>query len=131
MFDSKSIQNRNPTIFPQDGNLFAMIGHLPGPTKEASKLNFNTRFNLVKCCNNRNLTGMFNVKHPKTKLCRPGTKVPFFSKELSSDMLAELIDLFTPQGGNILDPYSGSMSSIIAALRIGRNAIGLEKKGMF
>lgn len=43
------------------------------------------------------------------------------------DMLSELIDLFKPYGGVMMDPYCGTLSSIIAALRISRNYIGIEK----
>lgn len=124
MFDSKSIQNRNPSIFPQNSALYALLCHLPGPSKHGQ---FNTSFHLINCQNSRNLAGMFNVQFPKSPLRRPGTKVPFNANELPVDMLCEIIDLFCPHRGKVMDPYSGTMTTLIASIRTGRKCLGIEK----
>lgn len=124
MFDSNSIQNRNTTVFPQNSALYAMLCHLPGPVKHKK---FNSPFHLVNCSNHRNLAGMFNVKHTKSPLRRPGSKVVFNSHELPVDMLCELIDLFCPHRGRVMDPYCGTMTTLIAAIRTGRHCVGVEK----
>ena len=41
-------------------------------------------------------------------------------------VVREIIRLLSPPGGQVLDPYSGSGSTIIAALREGRNCIGID-----
>lgn len=95
MFDSDPIKNRNTTVFPQSSSLLAMISDLQKPAGICFHSNFNTRFDNVKCTNNRNMAEIYNVPHTKTKLCRPGTKSPFHPNELPLHMLTELIDLHT------------------------------------
>src|SRR5512143_1356648 len=38
----------------------------------------------------------------------------------------ELIELFTKQGQTVLDPIAGTGSTLVAALRAGRNSYGIE-----
>lgn len=42
------------------------------------------------------------------------------------DILAEVIDLFTPHGGTVLDPYSVSISVAISSMKTGRKFICVE-----
>jgi DNA modification methylase len=41
-------------------------------------------------------------------------------------MAQEFIEFFTKRGGNVLDPMAGTGSALVAALRAGRNAYGIE-----
>ena len=41
-------------------------------------------------------------------------------------MAQEFIEFFTKHGGNVLDPMAGTGSALVAALRAGRNAYGIE-----
>lgn len=125
-FSSDSIQKRNPKVFPQNASLFGLIAHLPGRSDFSNK-NFNTDFNLVNCSNSRNCAAMFNIMATKSKLCKPSSRIPFHVNELPFDMLAELVDLLTPNGGNVLDPYSGSMSVAVACMNVGRQCVCIER----
>ena len=41
-------------------------------------------------------------------------------------MAQEFIEFFTKKGGTVLDPMAGTGSTLIAALRAGRNSYGIE-----
>src|SRR5512141_730188 len=41
-------------------------------------------------------------------------------------MAQEFIEFFTKKGGSVLDPMAGTGSTLIAALRAGRNSCGIE-----
>src|SRR5512141_450457 len=41
-------------------------------------------------------------------------------------MAQEFIEFFTKKGGNVLDPMAGTGSTLVAALRAGRNSFGIE-----
>lgn len=80
-----------------------------------------TKLHLMKCMNHRTLAEMFNVQHTRSKIYRPGSEIPFHPNDLQLDMLRELIDLFTELSVFVRDPYCSRMTTLIAALRIGRS----------
>src|SRR5512147_462990 len=41
-------------------------------------------------------------------------------------MAQEFIEFFTKQGETVLDPMAGTGSTLVAALRAGRNSVGIE-----
>lgn len=69
------------------------------------------------------MEAMYNVQPPKAKLSRPNSSIPYYNGELSYDMLGELIYLFSPQSGTVIDPYIGTMTTTIASLKTGRRCV--------
>ena len=56
----------------------------------------------------------------KTKAFRHPTEKPL-------EVMKRLVEMLTPDGGIVLDPFSGSGTTAIACIETGRNFIGIEK----
>lgn len=117
-------------VLPHNSSLFPLIAHLP-VTRDFQNKNFGTPFNFVSCLNSGNFSKMFNFVAPKSNLCRNNSLFPFHNIELPFYMLAELINLVTPHGGTVLDPYTGSMSVIISLMNTGDKFFYVEKNSDF
>lgn len=109
---------------PIDGVLQLVEPPMLSPMK---RQNFFMLFNLADCSNCRSCPAMVNIVSTKSKLCRANLRVPFHANELSVAMMAAIGDLFTPHGGSVLAPYSGSMSISIACMKTGRRCFSIEK----
>lgn len=46
-------------------------------------------------------------------------------------LMAWLVQLVTPVGGTVLDPFAGSFTTLIACQRLGINAIGIEREAEY
>jgi len=61
------------------------------------------------------------------KRTNPNTRVHHTQKPV--ELLGELIKVVTKPGDTILDPFAGSSSTGEAAIKMGRNFVGIEKAG--
>lgn len=68
------------------------------------------------------LTGSNMIRNGRM---RPDKKMHETQKPV--ELMAKLIEVVTPEGGTVLDPFCGSGSTGEAALKLGRNFIGIEK----
>lgn len=64
--------------------------------------------------------------HNTCKVDRPDHPCP---KPLP--LMEQLIGLFTDEGDTILDPFAGSGTTLVAAKKLGRKAIGIEREERF
>ncbi len=126
-YDSTSIQKRKTTKFPQCGYQVALVASVPCDRQKQFEPDFSSGLNAVNCSVERRMGMMFNIVNSKSKLCHKNSRVPILKAEQSVPMLAELMDIFSPHGGLVIDMFAGSLTSAIAALRCGRNIIAIEK----
>jgi DNA modification methylase len=63
--------------------------------------------------------GVYDYPTVKDKLHMTGKPEP---------LMSELVNLFTDSGDTILDPFMGSGTTLVAAKRLGRKAIGIERE---
>jgi site-specific DNA-methyltransferase (adenine-specific) len=57
----------------------------------------------------------------------PNSKGKLHPTQKPVALMAYMVQTYSNEGATILDPYMGSGSTIIAAIRTGRKAIGIEK----
>lgn len=126
--DSNTIPPRETDIFPQDGTDYVLIAQNSGDHSQGFKPDLKSTFSFVDCSNTRRLATMFNAKAPRRKLRKGNTRVPYMTKELSAMVLSEFIDMYCPQNGIVMDPYAGTMTTAMAALRTGRQSIVIERQ---
>lgn len=120
-YDSTTLQDHNTSKLPQQGADYALVSYLP-----SEKATFSPLFSGARGTRKRNLAVLSNVPAPSSKLLRPGSRVPFYTAQKSIYLLKEVIDLFTPAGGTVMDLFSGTMTTAKAALQVGRECICIE-----
>ena len=118
--DSSTIPARDVGLFPQSGNMYGVIVRNPGGDSTSFKPSYKSKFIYVNSTNDRRLSAMWNIPQPKSTLKKGKSRVPHNPNELSVNMLCELIDLFVPPSGNLIDPYGGTINTGVASIRTGR-----------
>ena len=115
-YKPSSMKKKQATVFPQCGYQIALVATLPSEKSNRCVPDYSQNYNLIDCDAERNAALMFNIIMSKSKLCHKDSRVPFLKTEQSAQMLAGLIDLFSPQGGLVIDPFAGSLTTSIAAM---------------
>lgn len=125
--NDEQLQRRPITDFPQNIAEFALIAKAPGLHPERFKPEYSSPFHLVNCSLKRRFSAIYNVPVPRSKLTYPNSKSPIRVEEKSVDLLAEILDLFVPEEGSVLDPYAGTLTTAIACMSSKRTCECIEK----
>ncbi len=130
-YDLRSIKKRKILHFTQSAHDVAILGRLPGEHPDKFKPEFlstdkdnetsgdilnGTRFSIIS-----------NAPVMKSHLTKCGSKVPFDLKEFDSEVFREIIELFTPVNGSVIDPYCRTMTTGLACLKSMRSCHLIEK----
>ena len=76
-----------------------------------------------QCPIGRDMAYPTNVLHMATECSHKGHPATF-----PRDLPRWFIRLFTDEGDTVLDPFAGSGTTLVAALELGRKAIGIDTK---
>lgn len=126
-YDEKTVPKRTVNEFPQIMTDFVLIAKALGPHPEGFQPKFDTKFNLINCSSTRRRCVVNNVPFVKHKLMKKNSNSPFRTSEKPIGLLSEIIDLFTPFGGSEIDPFAGTLTTAISALRTNRHCVVVEK----
>ena len=127
MKDHSTMQYRNKTDFPQACCDFILLARSSGRHPSGFEPDFKTIYNNVCSASKKAFAGMFNVPATKSKLLIPGTKEPIRAGEKNVNLLLELISTYVADQGMVLDPYAGTFTTAIAASRVGRKSVCIER----
>lgn len=124
--DSSTVPVRWTKKYPQNGKPFAIIATATGNHPDPFQPCFSGRFSHVNWSHHDNLSTMFNVSQPRSRLLKPNYRIPYNCDELFVKMLCECMNIFCPYNGFVLDPYSGTMTTVISSRDTGRICTALE-----
>ncbi len=129
-YDPESVQDRNPSFFPQPGSDYGLLAYYPTNNNNETgfRPDFKSSFCHIWSQKKRHLSIMSDIPAPKSKLCRGNSRSPFLASEKSVKMVMEAIDLFTPIGGLTIDMFGGTMTTPIAALIKRRRCLCIEQE---
>ena len=114
-------------IFPQTMTGFAVIAKAPGDHPGGFMPDFDASYSFIQSCASRRQSAIDSVPFVKHKLTRLKSRSPYRTSEKPHSLLSELIDLFTPPQGSVLDPFAGTLSTAIASMRVGRACTVVER----
>lgn len=69
---------------------------------------------------------MDNCPEPRLKFRKPTSREPIRSNQRSAEPIAEFLETFCPQSGNVLDAFAGTMETAKACFMTGRKCVALE-----
>lgn len=129
IYDPSTVRKRNQIHFPQKGSDLALVARLTqnGPSSNRFKPSFNGSFQSFQENTSHYLSSMYNIPLPNSKVYISGSCIPYEVTEKPIAMLSELEDLFTSQGGLVLDPFAGTSTTDIACFKTGRGCTSIEK----
>lgn len=130
-FDSDSVQHRTLKVIRETARGFCLISHLPRAAFfKIRNISFSYRIHLVNCFNSRIMAYMYNVQSMKSNICHSNSRIPYYNRELSSDILRELIVLFYSQGATVIDPYNGKITTAVSSLKTVRRYVSIKKRNI-
>ncbi len=113
--------------FPYGLEEYCFIPRLPGKHPDGFNPDFKSNYNLIECNWTKRAPIITNVDQPTNKLCFPKSRKPVRVSEKSVNVLAEIIDLYVPPYGTVIDLFAGTMTLPIASLKTSRRCIAVEK----
>lgn len=126
LYNKNSVQRRAVADFPQHHFDLALLAKSPGIHPSGFKPKFNDKAPTLEIDATPRYASAVNVASCGAKLTKPNSRSPICPSEKNPDLLMYVMDLFSPSGGYVIDPFSGSMSTLLASLESNRQCVCLE-----
>jgi len=124
--DSKTMQRSRRSRCPQNAVENGVVGWTPGTHPQGFKTDFTSEYTLINCTHARKFNVIDNVPVPRRKLRYKGKRKFVRVEEKSTLLISELLQTFSPDGGRILDPFAGTMTTAVACMAKKRHCTVIE-----
>ena len=94
-------------------------------TRKFKKMEFNRSEYAIR---DVNFTNVWSFLPPYRQTGRAGKGIYNHPTEKPLEIMKRLVEMLTPEGGTVLDPFAGSGTTAIACKELGRNYICIEKE---
>ncbi len=125
-YDPNTIKRVKIGEFGQSAHDVAIVAKMPGSHPDDFQPNFDTKFNYINTPYSRRHSIITNVPATRSYLTKPKSKVPLDHREFHPFLFHELIDLFSPDGGSVIDPYGKTFTTPLACIRANRKCHSME-----
>lgn len=127
-YDPQTVPRRQINAFPQHTMMtdYALLARAPGDHPKNFTPDFDSAFHQLPITGKRRSTILQNIPYVKNKLTFHNTRMPVCLTEKNVDLIHELVDLFCPIQGSVLDPFGGAFSTAVACMNSSRSCVSLE-----
>lgn len=94
-------------------------------TRKFKKMEFNRSEYAIR---DVNFTNVWSFLPPYRQTGRAGKGIYNHPTEKPLEIMKRLVEMLTPEGGTVLDPFAGSGTTAVACKELGRNYICIEKE---
>lgn len=127
-YDPKTVPRRQINEFPQYTMMtdYGLLARAPGHHPKQFVPDFDSAFHQLPITGTRRSMVLHNIPYVKNKVTFQNTRMPVCLTEKNVDLIHELVDLFSPIQGSVLDPFGGAFSTAVACMRSSRSCVALE-----
>ncbi len=126
-YNVQAVKKRKISNFSQSAHDVAIIAKIPGSHPDSFSPPFEEDNDQLSSLYSRRFSIMLDAPVCKTFLTRAKTRVPFDTKEFDPEVFAHFLNIFSPSGGAVIDPFARTMTAGIASLNTSRSCHLIEK----
>lgn len=105
---------------------YALLSRAPGKHPKNFILNFDSAFDRLPITGNRTSIVLHSIPYVESKMKFQNMRMPVCLTEKNVDLIHELVDLFSPLQGSVLDPFGGAFSTAVECMKSSRSCVSIE-----
>lgn len=128
-YDPDTVPKRANSKFPQISMMadYALLAKAQGDHPSGFEPDFDSKFHQIPCSATRRSIVIEKIPFAKNKLTYSNTRMPVSLTEKPTCLLTEMIDLYCPVGGLVMDPYATTLKTPISCLQTSRRCTAIEQ----
>lgn len=127
-YDPNTVPRRHISLFPQTTMMtdYALLAKAPGDHPAGFTPDFDSRFHLLNCTGTRRSMVLDKIPFVKNKLTYLNTRMPVRMTEKNINLISEMVDLYSPINGSVIDPYGGVLTTPLSCFYMSRRCVVME-----